>query len=89
MLGGVHGLEESLSSDFALSATVHDPRELFDVYLNVCPDQGSGTIRTEVGPIVLLVGGRDDFFFFFCLVSSERLSVRLLGHRPNIPPNHE
>ncbi len=47
VLGGVQGLEHSLRSDHSLK--LDDVSLLFDEYLNVCPNQGSRTIRTEVG----------------------------------------
>lgn len=47
VFGGLKGLEASLESDESLS-NVNDPKDLFDYYLNTCPDQGSNTIRTEV-----------------------------------------
>ena len=46
VFGGVKGLEAALEADDKLDA--NDPRELFTNYLNTCPVQGSGTIRTEV-----------------------------------------
>lgn len=46
MFGGVKGLEAAVEVDDKLEAS--DPKELFDSYLNTCPVQGSGTIRTEV-----------------------------------------
>lgn len=46
IFGGVQGLELSLETDEEL--LVSDPGVLFDHYINVCPDQGSRTIRTEV-----------------------------------------
>ena len=46
VFGGLKGLENSLEADERL--TIQDPCLLFDHYLNTCPNQGSGTIRTEV-----------------------------------------
>ena len=46
MFGGLEGLESSLDADPSLQ--VEDPSLLFDHYINVCPGQGSRTIRTEV-----------------------------------------
>ncbi|PON80137.1 methyltransferase C9orf114 protein [Parasponia andersonii] len=43
--GGLAGLEECIEEDINLK--VKDAREVFDSYLNTCPDQGSRTIRTE------------------------------------------
>ncbi|KAL9248747.1 putative methyltransferase C9orf114-like protein [Drosera capensis] len=39
------GLEESIEEDKILNGK--DAREVFSLYLNVCPNQGSRTIRTE------------------------------------------
>lgn len=47
VFGGVAGLEVALQNDSELSQTVDDPKELFDAYLNLVPNQGSRTIRTE------------------------------------------
>ena len=46
VLGGVQGLEHSLAYDHTLH--MKDVSLLFHHYLNVCPNQGSRTIRTEV-----------------------------------------
>ncbi|BBG93317.1 hypothetical protein Prudu_001291 [Prunus dulcis] len=43
--GGLAGLEESIEEDNNLKAK--NVREVFDLYLNTCPHQGSRTIRTE------------------------------------------
>ncbi|KAJ6802770.1 putative methyltransferase C9orf114-like protein isoform X1 [Iris pallida] len=43
--GGLAGLEESIEEDNDLKG--NDPRDLFNCYLNICPNQGSRTIRTE------------------------------------------
>merc|ERR1712059_4669 len=50
VFGGVAGLEAALEADEKLEAS--SPASLFDHYLNVCPDQGSRTIRTEEAIIV-------------------------------------
>lgn len=57
VFGGVAGLEAALEADDKLDAT--DPAELFDLYLNVCPDQGSRTIRTEEAILVTMASLRD------------------------------
>ena len=46
VFGGLQGLEASLESDESMK--VDDVSEVFDLYLNTCPQQGSRTIRTEV-----------------------------------------
>ncbi|PSS33881.1 Methyltransferase [Actinidia chinensis var. chinensis] len=43
--GGLAGLEESIEEDSNLKGK--EAQEIFDSYLNVCPNQGSRTIRTE------------------------------------------
>jgi len=57
VFGGVAGLEAALEADSKLEAD--DPSELFDQYLNVCPDQGSRTIRTEEAVLVTMASLRD------------------------------
>lgn len=51
VFGGVKGLEAALEADDKLE--VDDPSELFTSYLNTCPVQGSGTIRTEVSRFII------------------------------------
>lgn len=51
VFGGLEGLEAGVDVDPNLEVT--DPSVLFDFYLNTCPSQGSRTIRTEVGLMVL------------------------------------
>eukprot|EP00127_Corallochytrium_limacisporum_P006138 Clim_evm5s219 gene=Clim_evmTU5s219 len=52
VLGGVHGLEASLEADEQLP--LDNPKYLFDTYLNVCPSQGSRTIRTEEALLITM-----------------------------------
>ncbi len=52
-LAPVKGLEYSLSC--AENLQVEDVSLLFNHYLNLCPGQGSRTIRTEVGVVVGVV----------------------------------
>ena len=52
VFGGVGGLEAALHADDNLDVT--DPRELFDHYLDVCPNQGSRTIRTEEAILIAM-----------------------------------
>lgn len=50
VLGGVTGLEAAVAADGALEEQGIQPRnvsQLFDAWINVCPGQGSRTIRTE------------------------------------------
>ncbi|CAL5416065.1 unnamed protein product [Camellia sinensis] len=44
--GGLAGLEESIEEDNNLKGK--NAQEIFDSYLNTCPNQGSRTIRTEL-----------------------------------------
>nr|XP_043619433.1 putative methyltransferase C9orf114 homolog [Erigeron canadensis] len=50
--GGLAGLEECIEEDKNL--TGKDPREVFNTYLNICPHQGSRTIRTEEAVFISL-----------------------------------
>ena len=48
VIGGVAGLEVALQADTELQQTgITQVSELFDRWINVVPDQGSRTIRTE------------------------------------------
>ncbi|KAL6193944.1 hypothetical protein ACLB2K_035028 [Fragaria x ananassa] len=50
--GGLAGLEESIEEDHNLKEK--NVREVFDIYLNTCPHQGSRTIRTEEAILISL-----------------------------------
>ncbi|KAM5569322.1 hypothetical protein ABKV19_016707 [Rosa sericea] len=50
--GGLAGLEESIEEDHNLKAK--NVREVFNIYLNTCPHQGSRTIRTEEAILISL-----------------------------------
>ncbi|BBN06250.1 methyltransferase [Marchantia polymorpha subsp. ruderalis] len=52
VFGGVTGLEHSLKEDDNLE--IEEVSYLFDRYINVCPDQGSRTIRTEEAILIAL-----------------------------------
>lgn len=52
VFGGLSGLEDILESDE--STLLKDPRELFHHYLNLCPSQGTRTIRTEEAVLIAL-----------------------------------
>lgn len=52
VFGGVQGLEAALENDEKL--TLDDPADLFDLYINSCPGQGSRTIRTEEAIFITL-----------------------------------
>ncbi len=47
VFGGVAGLEACVEAAEDLALAADKTHTLFDVWLNVCPDQGSRTIRTE------------------------------------------
>ena len=53
VFGGVEGLEPVVAAEEELADCDGDVAALFDEYLNLCPNQGSRTIRTEEA---LLVG---------------------------------
>jgi predicted SPOUT superfamily RNA methylase MTH1 len=52
VFGGVFGLESAVENDDNLMAD--DPSMLFDHYLNVVPQQGSRTVRTEEAVLITL-----------------------------------
>ena len=45
VFGGLQGLETCIENDESIKES--DPSEMFNIYLNTCPNQGSRTIRTE------------------------------------------
>ncbi|XP_027198299.2 28S rRNA (uridine-N(3))-methyltransferase isoform X1 [Dermatophagoides pteronyssinus] len=53
VFGGLRGIESAHESDESLSH-VQETSELFDYYLNTCPNQGSDTIRTEEAILITL-----------------------------------
>ena len=59
VFGGLKGLEYSLETDESLQ--VEDVKDLFDSYVNTCPSQGSGTIRTEEAILISLAAVRSKF----------------------------
>ena len=71
-LGGLQGLEPAIDSDETLKET--EPRTLFDYYVNTCPNQGSRTIRTEVG-IRMIRSYCCHVYFFTCLLFSRNLTL--------------
>ena len=52
LFGGLSGLEDILESDE--TTTVKDPSSVFHYYLNLCPSQGTRTIRTEEAVLIAL-----------------------------------
>ena len=60
VFGGPSGIEAAVSADKELvEAGVKDAKEVFDAWVNVCPGQGSRTIRTEEAVWVGLTSLRD------------------------------
>lgn len=60
VFGGVAGLEVAVKHDEELTAMgVSEPKDLFDYWVNLCPGQGSRTIRTEEAIWLGLMGLRD------------------------------
>ncbi|KAI5364552.1 Putative RNA methyltransferase, nucleic acid-binding, tRNA (guanine-N1-)-methyltransferase [Septoria linicola] len=60
VFGGVSGLEAALKADHELQAAgVSQAEELFDSWINLVPNQGSRTIRTEEAVWVGLTGLRE------------------------------
>lgn len=54
VFGGLHGIETALESDEQLQ--INDVSLLFNHYVNVLPNQGSRTIRTEEAILIALTG---------------------------------
>ena len=60
VFGGVAGLEFAVKADTELQGLgVKSPESLFDRWVNLCPGQGSRTIRTEEAVWIGLMGLRD------------------------------
>ena len=60
VFGGVAGLEEAVQADAELEKmAVIEPSGLFDYWVNLCPGQGSRTVRTEEAVWLGLMGLRD------------------------------
>lgn len=57
VFGGLHGIEAALESDEQLK--VNEASLLFNHYVNVLPNQGSRTIRTEEAILIALSGLRN------------------------------
>lgn len=59
VFGGVSGLEAAVKNDTELQKLgVKEAKEVFDWWVNVCPGQGSRTIRTEEAVWIGLMGFR-------------------------------
>ncbi|KAL8643747.1 MAG: hypothetical protein Q9210_007573, partial [Variospora velana] len=60
VFGGVAGLEAAVEADDELRKMgVKEPKNLFDYWVNLCPGQGSRTIRTEEAIWLGLMGLRE------------------------------
>lgn len=54
VFGGVAGIEECVDADESLKLSGSNSHELFDRWINVCPFQGSRTIRSEEAVLITL-----------------------------------
>jgi hypothetical protein len=54
VFGGVAGIEESVDADKSTALPDKYSRKLFDVWVNICPYQGSRTIRSEEAVFIAL-----------------------------------
>jgi hypothetical protein len=54
VFGGVAGIEESVDADKSMALPGEYSRRLFDVWVNICPYQGSRTIRSEEAVFIAL-----------------------------------
>lgn len=85
VLGGVAGLEEAVQSDEQLGVSGDQTGSLFDKWVNICPSQGSRTIRTEVSccckacPLAhRCSGGASDCTGLHATVHSSKLSAKVV-----------
>jgi methyltransferase len=54
VFGGLSGIEECIDADESMKLSGAKSSQLFDVWVNVCPYQGSRTIRTEEAVLITL-----------------------------------
>lgn len=54
VFGGVAGIEECIDADETMKLSGAKSNKLFDAWVNVCPFQGSRTIRTEEAVLITL-----------------------------------
>lgn len=54
MFGGVAGIEECVDADEQCRIPGSQSKKLFDLWVNICPYQGSRTIRTEEAVLLSL-----------------------------------
>ena len=67
VFGGVAGIEECVDADESMKISGSKCHQLFDRWVNVCPHQGSRTIRTEEAVLIglsrlrplIVQGGKD------------------------------
>lgn len=54
VFGGVAGIEECVDADESMKLSGEDSKKMFDVWVNICPYQGSRTIRSEEAVFIAL-----------------------------------
>lgn len=54
VFGGVAGIEECVDADESMRLSGENSKSLFDIWVNICPYQGSRTIRTEEAVLIAL-----------------------------------
>jgi hypothetical protein len=54
VFGGVADIKESVNADKSTALPVEYGRKLFDVWVNICPYQGSRTIRSKEAVFIAL-----------------------------------
>ncbi len=54
VFGGIAGIEESVDVDKSMALPGKYSRKLFEVWVNICPYQGSRTIRSEEAVFIAL-----------------------------------
>jgi len=54
VFGGVAGIEECVDADESMTLAGEDSKKMFDVWVNICPYQGSRTIRSEEAVFIAL-----------------------------------
>ncbi|KAG0224396.1 hypothetical protein BGW42_005106 [Actinomortierella wolfii] len=54
VFGGSSGIETAIEADEDLSCDAEDAKDMFDFWLNTCPNQGSRTLRTEEAILITM-----------------------------------
>ncbi len=54
VFGGIAGIKESVNANKSTALPVKYSRKLFDVWVSICPYQGSRTIQSEEGVFIAL-----------------------------------